>query len=174
MCLFIYTLPQHCGHTYFQNVAECPVARGLAPTIENRRDSTLSEPKFLFDTARSRTHTPEVYARRFPACKKGRAVRPVPAFCDKCIVRREKEEREAKKARKMVVEEEEDRLVEPRVLRTSGVGRSESSGSLVALAVGGIRPSASSTSSSLNDTSGMSTVSGRLRWCWVGKEAGGG
>lgn len=148
MCLFIYTLPQQCGHKYFQNVSECPIARGIAPTTENRMGSTLPEPKFLFDTSRSRTHTPELYSRIF-ACKKQKAIRPVPTLCDKCV---KDKERKIDTGREVVMT---DRLLVPSL---GNGARSESSGSLVALFSAG--PSTSSTSSSLDDTSGMSALEG--------------
>lgn len=83
MCLFVYTLSA-CSHTHFQNVAECPTARGLADTTQARRDMTLAAPKFLFDTARSTSHTPEFYTAAF-GCKKRRATRPVPTVCEGCL-----------------------------------------------------------------------------------------
>lgn len=146
MCVFIYTLMQQCGHTRFQNVCECPIARGIAPTTQTRGDLTLSEPKFLFDTARSQSHTPESYSRIF-ACKKRKAIRPVPVLCNKCLWEKEQE---AKKERQ--VQMEDGLAVPPR--SWAGVGRSESSGSSVAL-LGAPGPSASSTASSLHNMSGI-------------------
>ncbi|KAJ4424260.1 hypothetical protein N0V82_001126 [Gnomoniopsis sp. IMI 355080] len=146
MCVFIYTLTQNCGHTCFQNVSECPIARGITPTTKNRRDSTLSKPKFLFDTSQSRTHTPETYSRIF-ACNKRKAIRPVPALCDKCA---KEKEREANQAFQLGMGNA--LAVAP---SCAGVGRSESSGSSVAL-LGAPGPSASSTASSLHNASGMS------------------
>lgn len=91
MCLFIYTLSQNCKHVTFQNVSECPTAaRDIPDTRENRGDMTLSTTRFLFDTARSKTNTPEFYTDNFP-CKKRKAVRPVAEFCAKC----QKEQRDA-------------------------------------------------------------------------------
>lgn len=91
MCVFVYALPQFCGHTHFQNVAECAVARGLSSAAaaaegdqqRPRAHPTLASPVFLFDTARDTARTPETYAQRF-ACEKRRAVRPVPTFCEGC------------------------------------------------------------------------------------------
>lgn len=94
MCVFIYNLPQLCGHKHFQNVAECAVARGAVPLAGthgeheprpgHRSESVLlREPKFLFDTARDATRTPDWYARRF-ACRKRKAVRPSPTMCEGC------------------------------------------------------------------------------------------
>lgn len=150
MCIFIYTLPQQCGHKFFQNVSECPIARGLAPTTENRLDATLSKTKFLFDTARSRSRTPEAYSREFD-CKKSKAIRPVPTLCDKCIKNlNKKQKREAE-------EESQARRVGDSLMVPSscvGVVESGSTGSAAALMGAGI--GASSTSSTLHDTSGMS------------------
>lgn len=81
MCLFIYTLPQLCNHLCFQNVSECAVARGIPPT--DKSCLTLQEPVFLFDTMRSNSRTPKYYSQRF-ACKKRKAVRPVPTLCEQC------------------------------------------------------------------------------------------
>lgn len=159
MCVFIYTLTQQCGHTNFQNVSECPIARGITPTTEKCRDSTLSEPKFLFDTSRSRTRTPNFYSRVF-ACKKRKAIRPVPILCEKCV---QEKDRQAKKDRQQKMQ------VGERVVFGSSwagrVGRSESSGSSVALMSTG--PSASSTTSTLHNTSGMTRLV-LSRWLFVG------
>lgn len=81
MCLFIYTLPQHCNHLCFQNVSECAVARGI-PSSQTT-SLTLQAPVFLFDTMRSRSRTPEYYSQHF-ACKKRKAIRPVPTLCEQC------------------------------------------------------------------------------------------
>lgn len=84
MCLFIYTLAQHCNHTTFQNVSECSTAaHGIPDTKDNRGGMTLSTARFLFDTARYKTNTPEFYTDNFP-CKKRKAVRPVAELCAKC------------------------------------------------------------------------------------------
>lgn len=100
MCLFVYTLST-CSHSNFQNVAECPVAQGfcnndnddnnnnnISNVINNdsnlRMDMTLAAPKFLFDTARSHSRTPDFYKAVFN-CKKRKATRPVPGLCRKCL-----------------------------------------------------------------------------------------
>lgn len=153
MCVFIYTLPQVCGHTHFQNVSECPIARGVEATTENRLEATLSKPKFLFDTSRSRTRTPQAYSRTF-ACKKRKAIRPVPTLCDRCVKNtKEAKQKETAKDRHSsgmddcaMVHLSEDGAIG---------GRVPSSGSAAALlSAGGL--AASSTSSTLHDTSGMS------------------
>lgn len=167
MCLFIYALSQQCGHKTFQNVSECPVARGIPPphTPADRLDATLPTPKFLFDTRRSKTHTPEFYARVFD-CPKRKAVRPVPdALCDDCVS--QQQEAELRRRRLLLatvaeevgqgpVEEEGEKsggrlAAVPKKRGIWGRKRSASSGSSVAL-VGsvGAAPSASSTTSSLD------------------------
>lgn len=82
MCVFIYTMTR-CQHKQFQNVSECPTARG-APQDAERGDMTVEKPVFLFDTSRSRTDTPDYYRSTFP-CRKLKAIRPVPTLCDRCI-----------------------------------------------------------------------------------------
>lgn len=82
MCIFIYTMTR-CQHKQFQNVSECPVARGT-PEDADRGDLTAEKPVFLFDTSKSRTDTPEYYRAAFP-CKKLKAIRPVSTLCDWCI-----------------------------------------------------------------------------------------
>lgn len=82
MCVFIYTMTR-CQHKQFQNVSECPVARGT-PEDADRGDLTAEKPVFLFDTSKSRTDTPEYYRAAFP-CKKLKAIRPVSTLCDRCI-----------------------------------------------------------------------------------------
>lgn len=150
MCIFIYTLPQHCGHTSFQNVHECPIARGIEPTTENRLDAALSKTKFLFDTSRSRTRTPEAYSREFP-CKKRKAIRPVPTLCEQCM-RNSRERKQCEAEGGSQARRVGDRLMVP--LSYDGVVESGSTGSAAALMGAGI--GASSTSSTLHDTSGMS------------------
>ncbi|CAN8104182.1 unnamed protein product [Discula destructiva] len=173
MCLFIYTLSERCGHRSFQNVAECPVARGIEHphTAATRRDATLTTPKFLFDTARSKTHTPESYTRIF-ACQKRKAIRPVPgALCDECIAKeaaakREKSRlllldtmQEEKREEEKEKEEDVGGLVVPKTRMGWGRGRSASSASSsVALVGAAAGPSASSTTSSLITTSDTSTT----------------
>lgn len=151
MCIFIYTLPQQCGHKYFQNVSECPIARGLEPTTENRLGATLSKTKFLFDTSRSRSRTPEAYSREFD-CKKRKAIRPVPTLCDTCIKNAREEKRQCEGDGERQERMMGDRLMVPS--RWDGVVGSGSAGSAAALMGAGI--GASSTSSTLHDTSGMS------------------
>lgn len=82
MCVFIYTMTR-CQHKQFQNVSECPVARGAAEDTIHRGDITVEKPVFLFDTSTSRTETPEYYKAAFP-CRKLKAIRPVPTLCDRC------------------------------------------------------------------------------------------
>ncbi|KAF3765526.1 hypothetical protein M406DRAFT_329427 [Cryphonectria parasitica EP155] len=82
MCLFIYTVSA-CKHTHFQNVAECPIAQGLADSPGARLNLTLQRPKFLFDTAQSTSRTPEYYKATFD-CPKRKAVRPVAELCPRC------------------------------------------------------------------------------------------
>lgn len=82
MCIFIYTLPQLCRHPQFQNVCECAVARGTPETETS--SLTLEEPKFLFDTSKSKPETPEYHTARFP-CKKSKAIRPVLTMCTHCL-----------------------------------------------------------------------------------------
>lgn len=153
MCIFIYTLPQQCGHKFFQNVSACPIARGIAPTTDNRLDATLSTPKFLFDTSRSCIHTPEAYSREF-ACRKRKAIRPVPRLCDRCV----KDTREEKQ-RGTEKERQSGRMNDFVMVLPSGDGVLEgmvaSSGSAAAL-MGAGALAAASTSSTLHDTSGMS------------------
>lgn len=83
MCVFIYTMAR-CQHKQFQNVSECPVARGDPRDAGGRGDQTVEKPVFLFDTSSSRTETPEHYRAAFP-CRKLKAIRPVPTLCDRCI-----------------------------------------------------------------------------------------
>lgn len=183
MCLFIYSLSQQCGHQTFQNVSECPVARGipLPHTAAHRHDATLPTPKFLFDTRRSKTHTPESYGHLF-ACPKRKAVRPVPhALCDECVASQQQQQRnqeEAETQRLLLLatvaeevgqglEKEEERsgcLTAPRMRGIWGRDRSASSGSSAALVGGGAAaPSASSTTSSLN-TGMFCTVRDGVDW----------
>lgn len=170
MCIFIYTLPQHCGHTFFQNVSECPIARGLAPTNENRLDATLKKTKFLFDTSRSRTRTPEAYSCQFD-CKKSKAVRPVPSLCDNCITRNAKEKNQRSEAE--ALECQSRRIGDSLMVHSShdGVVESESAGSAAALM--GARLDASSTSSTLHDVSGMSFAESLIiaNLCGCGRRA---
>jgi hypothetical protein len=82
MCVFIYTMTR-CQHKQFQNVSECPVARGATGDSTHRGDITVEKPVFIFDTSRSKTETPEYYKAAFP-CRKLKAIRPVPTLCDRC------------------------------------------------------------------------------------------
>lgn len=81
MCVFIYTITR-CQHKQFQNVSECPSARG-DPGVD-RKSLTLDEPAFLFDTSRSKTQNPDYYRSTFP-CRKLKAMRPVPTLCARCV-----------------------------------------------------------------------------------------
>lgn len=84
MCVFIYTMTR-CKHKQFQNVSECPMARGASDEAATHRgDMTVEKPVFLFYTSRSRTDTPEYYRAAFP-CRKLKAIRPVPTLCDRCV-----------------------------------------------------------------------------------------
>ncbi|PSR97337.1 hypothetical protein BD289DRAFT_107671 [Coniella lustricola] len=90
MCLFVYTLSS-CSHSCFQNVAECAVAQGFSGDDNDdnnkntlRMDMTLATPKFLFDTARSHSRTPDFYRAAFN-CKKRKATRPVTGLCKQCL-----------------------------------------------------------------------------------------
>ncbi|KAL1883960.1 hypothetical protein Daus18300_000068 [Diaporthe australafricana] len=80
MCVFVYTIAR-CQHKQFQNVSECPSARG-DPDVD-RKSLTLDEPAFLFDTSRSKTQNPDYYRSNFP-CRKLKAMRPVPTLCARC------------------------------------------------------------------------------------------
>lgn len=82
MCVFIYTMSR-CQHKQFQNVSECPKARGAAEDTADRGDITVQKAVFLFDTSSSRTETPEYYKAAFP-CRKLKAIRPVSTLCDRC------------------------------------------------------------------------------------------
>ncbi|KKY32613.1 hypothetical protein UCDDA912_g07416 [Diaporthe ampelina] len=74
-----------CQHKQFQNVSECPTARGAPDdAAAHRGDLTLEKAVFFFDTSRSRTDTPEYYRTAFP-CRKLKAIRPVPTLCDRCV-----------------------------------------------------------------------------------------
>lgn len=131
MCLFIYTLPQLCGHTHFQNVAECPIARGvslLEPKPGNRSNCTLAEPKFLFDTCRDRSHTPAHYSAQY-SCKKRKAIRPVLMQCENCV--RKTAAAQAKREHMQEESQAADHLHAR--LDEDGVASSGSSGSSVAL-----------------------------------------
>lgn len=162
MCVFIYTLPQLCGHKHFQNVAECAGAHGEhEPRPGHRSDSILLDrPKFLFDTAAR--DNPEFYARHF-ACRKRKAVRPSPTMCEGCVRQsRRKEEKDEEEAGVRVTELRE--VMRTPVRKTGGglvgaaarlmagpgkgVKSSESTGSEVALISG-------SASANDVDTSGM-------------------
>ncbi|KUI73642.1 hypothetical protein VM1G_09493 [Cytospora mali] len=139
MCVFIYTLPQLCGHQQFQNVCECAVARGAPDTETN--SLTLGEPKFLFDTSKSRSRTPAYYEARFP-CKKRKAIRPVPGACAQCL-----------KEEQAVAETGTDKKeVVPLGSSSSSGGSGHSSGSSV-----GLVPASGSGSSDMTNGSGAST-----------------
>ncbi|KAK7735253.1 hypothetical protein SLS53_007643 [Cytospora paraplurivora] len=146
MCVFIYTLPQLCRHPQFQNVCECAVARG-APAETETSSLTLAEPKFLFDTSRSRSVTPAYYRTRFP-CKKRKALRPVPTMCAECL------------------KEQAVRIVgtgSSEKVKLVGSGTSSSEGSSDASSGGrlvppiGLLPVSGSTSSDMTSGSGAST-----------------
>lgn len=147
MCVFIYTMTR-CQHKQFQNVSECPVARGAhgeqeaaaaASSSSNRGDLTVERPVFLFDTSRSRTETPEYYKATFP-CRKLKAIRPVPTLCDKCA-------RQAELAARLG----------PVGIPGGSSGGNSSAGSSVGLAVG---VGGGSLSDLTNNDSGMSASGG--------------
>ncbi|POS71810.1 hypothetical protein DHEL01_v209792 [Diaporthe helianthi] len=126
-----------CEHKQFQNVSECPIARGTCtPEQEttNRGDLTVEKPVFLFDTSKSRTETPEYYKATFP-CRKLKAIRPVPTLCEQCARRAELASR-----------------LGPVGTPGSSSGSNSAAGSSVGLAAGG-----SGSLSDLTNDSGAST-----------------
>lgn len=157
MCVLVYTLPQLCGHTHLQNVAECDLAaaersRSRGPMVPATTYAPPTEPRFLFDTAREAPAAVE-RVRAYP-CRKRRAVRPAPVMCEECMraewarrkeeKEKEKEELEAKRRReeKECVKHEEEKeeeqgdmvaafLAVPRAVAGSG-----SAGSSLALMTG--------------------------------------
>lgn len=145
MCIFIYTISR-CQHKQFQNVSECPTARGAAEDTADRGDITVQKPVFLFDTSSSRTETPEYYKAAFP-CRKLRATRPVSTLCDRCI-------RQAELATRLG----------PIDTVGSSSGSGSSMGSSVGLAGG------SGSLSDLTNDSGMSGSGGK--YCASGKTVG--
>lgn len=139
MCVFIYTMTR-CQHKQFQNVSECPIARGApCDAATNRGDMTVERPVFLFDTSRSRTDTPDYYRAAFP-CRKLKAIRPVPTLCDRCV-------RQAELAA---------RLGPIDTLGSSSASGSSSTGSSVGLAAAG-----SGSLSDLTNDSGMFGAGGQ-------------
>lgn len=156
MCIFIYTLPQLCRHPQFQNVCECAVARG-APAETETSSLTLAEPKFLFDTSRSRSVTPAYYRARFP-CKKRKALRPVPTMCAGCL------EEQAVRIGTVVVGEKGELVGSGSSSSSSGSGGSsdDSSGGRLAPPVG-LLPVSGSASSDMTSGSGMCLSPGTIR-----------